>query len=213
MDDIPFPDGDSASAPVAVVRGDLDIPDEPIPWQESMSPGLEDHVATFLTDDNAPVLGGSLPSMRQMLSYFGSASPAASTHGLTDEQSKAAILQLCGCRDKHISGVVGVKQSSVAYWTTLPGWRAFQRDVLDHSLTRLVGLAHMTIVQSFLNTPDEKERVRLAKYIIETSGVHSKPTAHVHQHEHSIGRATEREMGMVETVDALPEAKAIPGGW
>ena len=213
MDDFPFPDGEHDPQAVTMVRGEADVPEDPVEWEKSSQPGLEDHVATFLADPNVPVLGGTLPSMRQMMSYFGAASPAASRHGLTEEQTKAAILQMCGCRDKHIAGVVGVKPSSIAYWTTLPGWRSFQRDVLDHSLTRLVGLAHMTIVQSFLNTPDEKERVRLAKYIIETSGVHAKPTKHVHQHEHAISRSSEREMGMAETVEALPEPESIPGGW
>jgi hypothetical protein len=191
---------------------------------DSLGPSLKDHAAVASAALLAPArsaasvdaMGGQLPTLNDMADWFGQAAPAPSRHGLNDRQAKACILQLCGCDDGTIAAIVGVGRRTVGAWTQGEGWRAFQRDCLDHCLTRLVGLAHLSIAQRFLYTEDEKERVKLAKWVLDTAGVHKSPVQeHHHVHEHAVRRASDKEALTAKTLDGM-ETPVIgddnPGG-
>ena len=214
--EFPYPENSQAETST-VVKGDVEQDDKPISWSKQTTASLEEHIKPLLRSvTDAPVLGGVLPSIKELAEYFGDAAPMPSLHGLKEHQAKAALLQLCGCSDTTIAGILGFDPTQVSGWVRKPGWRSFQRDVLDHSLTRLVGMAHLVLVQQFLYTEKATERVKLAKWIIDTSGVHAAPTKHVHQHEHSVSRATERDMSAAKAIGSAATISDGPGnveGW
>jgi len=214
--EFPYPKSEQSKTSTSV-RGDVEEVEKPVSWSAQTTASIEEHIKPLLRSvDGAPVLGGVLPSIKELAEYFGDAAPMPSLHGLKEHQAKAALLQLCGCSDTTIAGILGFTQKQVSSWVRKPGWRSFQREVLDHSLTRLVGMAHLALVQQFLYTDKASERVKLAKWIIDTSGVHSAPTKHVHHHEHSVSRATERDMSAAKaigTADPLVTEDGDVEGW
>lgn len=178
-------------------------------WWKEIAPEVDAALSPFVdvtgAVDSTELLGGLLPTAEQMLRYFGTAEPPPSErYGLTALQAKAAVLQMTTASNRMAAGVLGVDEGAVRKWTRLPGWRQYQRAILDNSYLRLAGISHIVLLQTFLRTEDEKLRVSLAKHFLEVSGVQQVPVQqHKHDVEHRMASTPPREIQAARELDEM----------